>query len=121
MVWASILFSGEAIKGRREKFTIATKFGIKVVDGQFGLDSSRPYVRAACEASLKRLGIDCIDLYYQHRIDPSTPIEETMLELKVCLISGKEFFCLFLERIAWSVSPPNEVLDLSVLYCAKVL
>ncbi|GMH39590.1 hypothetical protein BSKO_07488 [Bryopsis sp. KO-2023] len=80
---------GKAIKGRREKFIIATKFGIKLENGQMSLDSSRAHVRSACEASLKRLGINCIDLYYQHRMDPATPIEETMQELKALVEEGK--------------------------------
>ncbi|GMH39699.1 hypothetical protein BSKO_07597 [Bryopsis sp. KO-2023] len=80
---------GKAIKGRRDKFIIATKFGIKFEDGKMGLDSSPAHVRSACEASLKRLGIDCIDLYYQHRVDPATPIEETMKELKKLVEEGK--------------------------------
>ena len=71
---------GKAIAGRREKFIIATKFGI--VRGPDPNDRSingRPeYVRQACEASLRRLGIDTIDLYYQHRVDPNTPIEDTV-------------------------------------------
>ena len=65
---------------------MATKFGFKI--GGSGMDSSRENVRKVCEASLKRLGMDCIDLFYQHRVDPNTPIEETMQELKVW---AKEF------------------------------
>lgn len=59
--------AGKAIKGNREKYTIATKCGIVIKDGQMTLDGSRQHVREACEASLKRLGIDTIDLYYLHR------------------------------------------------------
>lgn len=84
----ALIIPGEAIKGRRDKFIIATKFGVKFTkdvgeSGRRVLDSSRKHVRSACEASLKRLGIDYIDLYYQRRVDPKTPIEETMEELKV--------------------------------------
>jgi aryl-alcohol dehydrogenase-like predicted oxidoreductase len=78
---------GQAIHGKRDKLFIATKFGnVRGADGSFlGVNGKPEYVRAACEASLRRLGIDTIDLYYQHRVDPETPIEETvgaMAELK---------------------------------------
>ena len=65
---------------------IATKFGIVIKGSSFAgmtVDTSRKHVREACEASLKRLGIDCIDLYYMHRVSPDTPVEETFQELKV--------------------------------------
>ena len=72
---------GEAIRGRRDKVVIATKFGI-VRDPNDpmvrGFNGKPDYVRKACEGSLRRLGIETIDLYYQHRVDPSTPIEETI-------------------------------------------
>lgn len=78
---------GQAIRGKRDKLFIATKFGnVRGADGSFlGVNGKPEYVRSACEASLKRLGIDTIDLYYQHRVDLETPIEETvgaMAELK---------------------------------------
>ena len=70
-----------AIKNKRDKFVIATKFG-NMRDPQtgafLGVNGKPEYVRAACEASLKRLGVDVIDLYYQHRVDPTVPIEETV-------------------------------------------
>ncbi|EXB96877.1 hypothetical protein L484_016651 [Morus notabilis] len=71
---------GKALKGGvRERVQLATKFGILVDDnGRFAVKGDPAYVRAACEASLKRLDIDCIDLYYQHRIDTSVPIEVTV-------------------------------------------
>jgi hypothetical protein len=62
-----IATAGKAIKGQREKFTIATKCGIVINDGKMSYDGSRKHVREACEGSLKRLGIDTIDLYYLHR------------------------------------------------------
>ncbi|GMY32170.1 aldo-keto reductase yakc, partial [Fagus crenata] len=69
---------GKALKGGvREKVELATKFGIRSVDGKWDFCGDPAYVRAACEASLKRLDIDCIDLYYQHRIDTRLPIEVT--------------------------------------------
>ena len=71
---------GEAIRGRRDKVFLATKFGsVRTPDGGFAGVNGRPeYVRSACEASLKRLRVDVIDLYYQHRVDPATPIEDTV-------------------------------------------
>lgn len=71
---------GRAIRGRRDQVFLATKFGnVRNAAGQFlGINGKPEYVRSACEASLKRLGVDHIDLYYQHRVDQSTPIEETV-------------------------------------------
>ncbi len=71
---------GKAIQGKRVKVFIATKFGnVRGADGSFlGVSGKPEYVRSACEASLRRLGIDTIDLYYQHRVDLETPIEETV-------------------------------------------
>ncbi len=72
---------GRAIRGRREGIVLATKFGITrdPVDPKKRGVSGRPeYVRSACDASLKRLGVEVIDLYYQHRVDPDTPVEETV-------------------------------------------
>jgi aryl-alcohol dehydrogenase-like predicted oxidoreductase len=83
---------GKAMKGRRQKITLATKFGI-VRDPanpmKRGFDGSPAYVRAACEASLLRLGTDVIDLYYLHRVDPATPIEETVGALGQLVKEGK--------------------------------
>ncbi|KAL0382860.1 UNVERIFIED_CONTAM: putative aldo-keto reductase 3 [Sesamum calycinum] len=77
------LLIGKALKdGTREKVELATKFGARFVDKQIEICGDPNYVRAACEASLKRLDIDCIDLYYQHRIDTRLPIEVTVGELK---------------------------------------
>ena len=64
--------------GVREKVELATKFGISFADGKREFRGDPAYVRAACEGSLKRLGVDCIDLYYQHRIDKGVPIEVTV-------------------------------------------
>jgi aryl-alcohol dehydrogenase-like predicted oxidoreductase len=81
---------GKALKGRRDKAIVATKFGqVKLPDGKQGVDGRPEYVMQACEASLKRLGIDVIDLYYQHRVDPNTPIEETVGAMKRLLEQGK--------------------------------
>ncbi|GAU17734.1 hypothetical protein TSUD_171220 [Trifolium subterraneum] len=84
------LLLGKALKGGfREKVELATKFGIRTSEGKYEICGDPAYVREACEASLKRLDIDCIDLYYQHRIDTSLPIEVTIGELKKLVEEGK--------------------------------
>jgi len=82
---------GRAIKGRREEVVLATKFGnMRGDDGSFlGVNGRPEYVRSACEASLKRLGVETIDLYYQHRVDPKTPIEDTVGEMSRLVEEGK--------------------------------
>jgi aryl-alcohol dehydrogenase-like predicted oxidoreductase len=81
---------GKALKGRRDKVIVATKFGqVKQADGKQTVDGRPDYVRQACEASLKRLGIDVIDLYYQHRVDVNTPIEDTVGAMKRLVEQGK--------------------------------
>jgi aryl-alcohol dehydrogenase-like predicted oxidoreductase len=82
---------GTAIAGRRDEVVLATKFGnVRGEDGSFRGVSGRPdYVREACDASLSRLGVDHIDLYYQHRVDPETPIEETVGAMKELVEAGK--------------------------------
>ena len=82
---------GKAIKGIREKVCLATKFGnVRGDDGSFqGVNGKPEYVRACCEASLQRLGVDVIDLYYQHRVDPNTPIEETIGAMAELIREGK--------------------------------
>ncbi|XVF28764.1 hypothetical protein REPUB_Repub15cG0058900 [Reevesia pubescens] len=74
----------------RDKVQLATKFGIVSLEGfRFDVKGTPEYVRKCCEASLKRLGVDYIDLYYQHRVDTSVPIEDTMEELKKLVEEGK--------------------------------
>ena len=82
---------GRAIKGRRDEVILATKFGnVRGEDGSFlGIDGRPEYVRRACEASLRRLGVETIDLYYQHRVDPNTPIEETVGAMARLVEEGK--------------------------------
>ncbi|KQM65487.1 aldo/keto reductase [Sphingomonas sp. Leaf17] len=81
---------GRAIKGRRDGLVIATKFGFKIGGGGVtATDSSPANVRAACEGSLKRLGIETIDLFYQHRVDPAVPIEETVGAMADLVAEGK--------------------------------
>jgi aryl-alcohol dehydrogenase-like predicted oxidoreductase len=83
---------GRAIRGKRDKVVLATKFGIvrdpanKMLRG---INGKPDYVRAACDASLKRLGLDTIDLYYQHRVDPQTPIEDTVGAMAELVRAGK--------------------------------
>jgi aryl-alcohol dehydrogenase-like predicted oxidoreductase len=82
---------GRALRGRRDAVVLATKFGnVRKEDGTFvGIDGSPAYVRQACDASLKRLGVDHIDLYYQHRVDRQTPIEETVGAMAELVRAGK--------------------------------
>src|SRR5205823_6438838 len=82
---------GRAIQGRRDEVVIATKFGnVRSLEGErLGIRGDRLYVLAACDASLQRLGTDHIDLYYQHRVDPDTPIEETVGAMAELVEAGK--------------------------------
>jgi aryl-alcohol dehydrogenase-like predicted oxidoreductase len=82
---------GRAIADRRDRVVLATKFGnVRNQDGSWAGISGRPeYVKSACEASLRRLGVDVIDLYYQHRVDADTPIEETVAAMKALVEEGK--------------------------------
>jgi aryl-alcohol dehydrogenase-like predicted oxidoreductase len=82
---------GRAIRGRRDRVIVATKFGnVRGADGSFlGVNGRPDYVRACCEASLRRLGVETIDLYYQHRVDPRTPIEETVGAMAALVQEGK--------------------------------
>ena len=82
---------GKAIKGKRDKVVIATKFGnMRGTNGEFlGVNGKPDYVRKCCDESLKRLGVDVIDLYYQHRVDPNTPIEDTVGAMAELVKQGK--------------------------------
>jgi aryl-alcohol dehydrogenase-like predicted oxidoreductase len=82
---------GKALRGRRDRIVLATKFGnVRGSDGSFkGVDGRPEYVRACADASLKRLGVEVIDLYYQHRVDPKTPIEETVGAMAELVKAGK--------------------------------
>lgn len=80
---------GTALRGRRDEAILATKFGIRRTNGRRWHDSSPAYARAACEASLRRLGVETIDLYYVHRVDGTTPIEDTVGELSRLVDEGK--------------------------------
>lgn len=82
---------GQAIRGRRQQVVLATKFGnVRGEDGVWlGINGSQEYVRRACDASLQRLGVDTIDLYYQHRVDANVPIEETVGAMAELEAAGK--------------------------------
>ena len=82
---------GRAIRGQRDKVIVATKFGnVRNPDGTFkGVNGKPEYVRQCCDASLKRLGVEVIDLYYQHRVDPDTPIEDTVGAMAELVRQGK--------------------------------
>jgi aryl-alcohol dehydrogenase-like predicted oxidoreductase len=82
---------GRFLAGRREQVVLATKFGIVRAEGQYErrIDNSPAYIRAACEASLQRLGVDRIDLYYCHRRDPAVPIEEVVGAMAELVAAGK--------------------------------
>lgn len=80
----------KAIVGRRDEVLLSSKFGYVPKDGlPFGLDSRPAYIKQACEASLKRLGTECIDLYFQHRLDPQVPIEDTVGAMAELVQEGK--------------------------------
>jgi aryl-alcohol dehydrogenase-like predicted oxidoreductase len=85
---------GNAIHGRRNDVVLATKFGnVRGEDGsRLGISGKPEYVRSACDASLKRLGVDHIDLYYQHRVDPTIPIEDTVGAMSELVDAGKVLF-----------------------------
>jgi aryl-alcohol dehydrogenase-like predicted oxidoreductase len=118
---------GKAIKGRRDRVVLATKFGQVQNPGGSNLVNGRPdYVVQACDTSLKRLGVDVIDLYYQHRVDPNVPIEETIGGMKRCVEAGKVRFLGLSEaapatvRRAHGVHPITALQsEYSVLYRAE--
>jgi aryl-alcohol dehydrogenase-like predicted oxidoreductase len=84
---------GQALRGRRDRVVLASKFGnVRKPDGTPGADGRPEYVPQACDASLERLGVDVIDLYYQHRVDPSVPIEETVGAMSRLVERGKVRF-----------------------------
>jgi aryl-alcohol dehydrogenase-like predicted oxidoreductase len=84
-------FVGRALRGRRDRVTLATKFGRLAPGGPGarGVNGKPEYVRSACAASMARLGVDVIDLYYQHRVDPTVPIEETVGAMAELVAAGK--------------------------------
>ncbi len=108
---------GKAIADRRDRVVLATKFGNeRGEDGSFlGVNGKPEYVRSACDASLSRLGIDHIDLYYQHRVDPETPIEETVGAMKELVEAGKVRYLGLSEAGARTIRRAHEVHPISAL------
>ena len=107
---------GRAIKGHRARFLIATKFGnVWKPDADYGVDGRPEYVAAACEASLKRLGIETIDLYYQHRVDPNLPIEETAGAMKRLVEQGKVRYLGLSEAAPATIRRAHKVHPISAL------
>jgi aryl-alcohol dehydrogenase-like predicted oxidoreductase len=108
---------GRAIKGRRDEVVLATKFGnVRTEDGTFlGIDGRPEYVRRACEASLSRLGVETIDLYYQHRVDPKTPIEETVGEMARLVEEGKVLHLGLSEAAAQTIRLAHRVHPIAAL------
>jgi len=108
---------GKAIAGRREEVQLATKFGNeRLPDGtRVGINGSPEYVRAACDASLDRLGVDHLDLYYQHRVDKSVPIEETVGAMKELVEAGKVRFLGLSEASAETIRRAHAVHPITAL------
>lgn len=108
---------GKAIEGKRDQVVIATKFGIVRSEdpNQRGINGSPEYVKSSCEGSLKRLGVDTIDLYYQHRVDPSVPIEETVGAMAELVQEGKVRFLGLSEAGAATIRKAHSVHPITAL------
>jgi aryl-alcohol dehydrogenase-like predicted oxidoreductase len=108
---------GDAIRGRRQEAIIATKFGnVRGADGSFaGINGSPEYVRSACDGSLQRLGIDYIDLYYQHRVDTKVPIEETVGAMAELVKAGKVRYLGMSEAAPATIRRAHKVHPISAL------
>lgn len=108
---------GKALRDRRDPVILATKFGaLRGDDGTWlGVSGKPEYVRSACEASLRRLGVDVIDLYYQHRVDPTTPIEETVGAMADLVGQGKVRFLGLSEAAAQTIRRAHAVHPIAAL------
>ena len=108
---------GKAVRDRRDKVVIATKFGIvRSNDPAYrGVNGSPEYVKSSCDGSLRRLGVDCIDLYYQHRVDPSVPIEETVGAMAELVRAGKVRFLGLSEAGVQTIRRAHRIHPVSVL------
>ncbi|MGH7823047.1 MAG: aldo/keto reductase [Candidatus Binatia bacterium] len=108
---------GRAIRDRRQRVFLATKFAIvRGEDGRpVGINGKPEYVRQCCEASLRRLGVDAIDLYYQHRVDPQTPIEETVGAMAKLVKEGKVRFLGLSEAAATTIRRTHAVHPIAAL------
>jgi aryl-alcohol dehydrogenase-like predicted oxidoreductase len=115
--WTNERLVGSALRDRRDEAVLATKFGVvrDAAGGFLGLDGRPDYVRAACDASLARLGVDTIDLYYQHRVDPKTPIEETVGAMAGLVAAGKVRFLGLSEATAEQVRRAHAVHPIAAL------
>jgi aryl-alcohol dehydrogenase-like predicted oxidoreductase len=109
--------AGRAIHRRRNEVVLATKFGnVRSEDGAFiGVSGTPEYVRKSCEGSLKRLGTDYIDLYYQHRVDPNTPIEDTVNAMAQLVKEGKVRYLGLSEAASATIRRANAVHPISAL------
>ncbi len=116
-VGANETLVGRAIADRRDQAFLATKFAnMRGPNGEFlGVNGSPEYVKSSCDASLKRLGIDVIDLYYQHRVDPKTPIEETVGAMGELVKAGKVRFLGLSEAAAQTIKRAAEVHPIAAL------
>ena len=108
---------GQALKGKRDQVIVATKFGnVRGEDGSFlGVNGRPEYVKEACEKSLRRLGTDYIDLYYQHRVDPDTPIEETVGAMADLVKEGKVRYLGLSEAAPDTIRKAHSVHPISAL------
>ena len=108
---------GKAIKGKRAQFVIATKFGnVRARDGKFlGINGHPDYVKKSCDDSLKRLGIETIDLYYQHRVDTAVPIEETVGAMSELVKVGKVKYLGLSEASVSTIRRAHKTHPISVL------
>jgi aryl-alcohol dehydrogenase-like predicted oxidoreductase len=108
---------GKAIKGKRDQFIVATKFGnVRGADGSFlGVKGTPEYLKKCCDESLKRLDIDVIDLYYQHRVDPNVPIEETVGAMADLVKEGKVRYLGLSEAAPNTIRKANDVHKITAL------
>jgi aryl-alcohol dehydrogenase-like predicted oxidoreductase len=107
---------GRALKGRRDEAVLATKFGNAVAaDGRRYICGTPDYVKKACDASLKRLGLDVIDLYYQHRVDRNTPIEETVGAMAELVAAGKVLYLGLSEAAPATIRRAHKVHPIAAL------
>src|SRR5207249_4657825 len=108
---------GQVLRTRRNEVVLATKFGnVRAADGAFlGVNGRPEYVRSACDASLKRLGVDTIDLYYQHRVDRNVPIEETVGAMAELVREGKVRYVGLSEASPATVRRAHQVQPISAL------
>lgn len=108
---------GKAIKGKRDQFIVATKFGnVRGADGSFlGVKGTPEYLKKCCDESLKRLDIDVIDLYYQHRVDPNVPIEETVGAMADLVKEGKVKYLGLSEAAPNTIRKANDVHKITAL------